>query len=55
MVPESVASVTEVASAMMDSPVTTAREQRSAGHAEEAAERRAHVAAENPGEGFTVR
>lgn len=40
MVPGSVVSVMEAASAMMDSPVTTARAQRSVGHVEEAAKGR---------------
>lgn len=43
MVPASVVSAMEVASAMMDSPVTTAREQRSVVHVEEAAKGRARV------------
>lgn len=43
MVPGSVVSAMEVASAMMDSPVTTARAQRSVGHVEEAAKGRARV------------
>jgi FKBP-type peptidyl-prolyl cis-trans isomerase 2 len=48
MVPGSVVSVMEVASAMMGSPVTTARAQRNAGRVEEVAKGRARVDANTP-------